>query len=43
MTCRAQRLRLQNSSVNFGKIEDVWCENLDLAESSPYKAMRLET
>ena len=33
----------QNSSVNFGKIEDVWCENLDLAESSPYKAMRLET
>lgn len=32
----------QNSSVNFGPIDCVWCENLRQAETSPYKAMRIE-
>ena len=32
----------QNSSVNFGPTRCVWCEKLDLAASSPYKALRIE-
>lgn len=32
----------QNSSVNFGAIENVYCEDLRLAETSRYKALRLE-
>ena len=32
----------QNSSVNFGPCENVICENLYLAPSSHYKAMRIE-
>ena len=32
----------QNSSVNFGPTRCVWCEGLDLAPSSPYKALRIE-
>lgn len=32
----------QNSSVNFGPTRCVWCEGLDLASSSPYKALRIE-
>ncbi|MBR5870055.1 MAG: hypothetical protein IKZ09_03385 [Clostridia bacterium] len=32
----------QNSSVNFGPMRRVWCEGLDLAASSPYKALRIE-
>ena len=32
----------QNSSVNFGPTRCVWCEGLDLAASSPYKALRIE-
>ncbi len=31
-----------NSSVNFGSLRNVVCENLDLAENSPYKAMRIQ-
>ncbi len=32
----------QNSSVNFGPMKTVLCENLDLSEDSRYKAMRIE-
>lgn len=32
----------QNSSVNFGAIRNVLCENLNLAPMSPYKALRME-
>lgn len=32
----------QNSSVNFGPMKNVMCENLELSEDSPYKAMRIE-
>ncbi len=32
----------QNSSVNFGATRCVWCEGLDLASASPYKALRIE-
>ena len=31
----------QNSSVDFGPIQTVWCENLDLYEDSRYKAYRI--
>lgn len=31
----------ERSSVNFGKISTVLCENLELSTNSPYKAMRL--
>ncbi len=32
----------QNSSVDFGPMKNVLCENLDLSASSPYKAMRIQ-
>ena len=32
----------QNSSVNFGPIVTVLCENLELSADSPYKAIRIE-
>jgi len=32
----------QNSSVNFGPTRNVLCDGLDLAPSSPYKALRIE-
>ena len=32
----------QNSSVDFGPMRNVWCEDLELSEDSPYKAMRIE-
>lgn len=32
----------QNSSVNFGPMDSVWCENLCQSPESPYKAMRIE-
>lgn len=32
----------QNSSVNFGSIKNVLCENLELSSDSQYKAMRIE-
>lgn len=32
----------QNSSVDFGPMKTVLCENLDLSADSPYKAMRIE-
>ncbi len=32
----------QNSSVNFGPMDSVWCENLRQSPESPYKAMRIE-
>lgn len=32
----------QNSSVDFGPMKNVLCENLTLSESSPYKAMRIQ-
>lgn len=32
----------QNSSVNFGPTRCVFCDGLDLAPSSPYKALRIE-
>lgn len=32
----------QDSSVNFGPIKTVVCEHLDMAPSSPYKALRIE-
>ncbi len=32
----------QNSSVNFGPMDRVLCENLTLSKDSPYKAMRIE-
>ena len=32
----------QNSSVDFGPIRCVLCDNLVLSESSPYKAMRIQ-
>lgn len=32
----------QNSSVDFGPLNNVWCEDLELSEDSPYKAMRIE-
>ncbi len=31
-----------DSSVNFGPMRNVLCENLDLYESSPYKAIRIQ-
>jgi len=31
-----------NSSVNFGPMRNVVCENLDQYESSPYKALRIQ-
>ncbi len=31
----------QNSSVNFGPIKNVWCENIRLSEDSRYKALRI--
>ena len=33
----------QNSSVNFGPCNNVICEDLELSESSHYKAIRIET
>ncbi|MDD7772926.1 MAG: hypothetical protein PT954_00665 [Eubacteriales bacterium] len=32
----------QDSSVNFGPMDSVWCENLRQSPESPYKAMRIE-
>ncbi len=32
----------QNSSVNFGPMRCILCENLELSASSPYKAMRIQ-
>ena len=32
----------QNSSVNFGPGENIWCENLSLDRDGKYKAIRLE-
>ena len=32
----------QDSSVNFGPIRGVWCEDLTLSASSRYKALRIE-
>lgn len=32
----------QNSSVNFGSVKNVLCENLELSSDSRYKAMRIE-
>ncbi len=32
----------QNSSVDFGPMKTVVCENLELSASSPYKAMRIQ-
>ena len=32
----------QNSSVDFGPMKTVLCENLELSASSPYKAMRIQ-
>lgn len=32
----------QNSSVNFGPTRNVWCEDLELAADSRYKAIRIE-
>ena len=32
----------QNSSVNFGPGENIWCENLSLDKDGKYKAIRLE-
>lgn len=32
----------KNSSVNFGPMENVWCEDLDLNHESRYKALRIE-
>ncbi len=32
----------QNSSVNFGPTKTVLCEDLELSDSSPYKAIRIE-
>ncbi len=32
----------QNSSVDFGPMKTVVCENLELSPSSPYKAMRIQ-
>ena len=32
----------QNSSVDFGPMKTVLCENLELSADSPYKAMRIE-
>ncbi len=32
----------QNSSVNFGPTENVLCEDLELSETSRYKALRIE-
>ena len=32
----------QDSSVNFGPMDCVWCENLRQSPESPYKAMRIE-
>ena len=32
----------QNSSVDFGPINTVWCENLDLYKESHYKAFRIQ-
>lgn len=32
----------QNSSVDFGPIKTVWCENLDLYKESHYKAFRIQ-
>lgn len=32
----------QNSSADFGPMECVLCENLELSPSSPYKAMRIQ-
>jgi hypothetical protein len=32
----------QNSSVDFGPIHSVWCEDLVLSENSRYKAFRIE-
>ncbi len=31
----------QNSSVTFGPIKNVWCENIRLSEGSRYKALRI--
>ena len=31
----------QNSSVDFGPIKTVWCENLELSPDSRYKALRI--
>lgn len=32
----------KNSSVNFGPIRNILCENLNLSSNSPYKTMRIE-
>ena len=32
----------QNSSINFGPMDTVWCEDAELSEDSGYKAIRIE-
>lgn len=31
-----------NSSINFGPLENVWCEDVELSGDSPYKAIRIQ-